>query len=407
MRFSNFVKNLFISYRTFFRLFFRTFFTGKNTQARLTLKRFFIMTGFLPVLFALQTFHWLGFLLDEVFFRGYRSAPVRAPVFIVGVPRSGTTFLHRLLARDKERFCTFALWEMILAPSVCERKFWLGLGRLDRILGAPFARLIRWLENRVFAGLENIHRISLTDEEEDYFLLAPIYACFLLILPFPFPEELGDLACFDDKVPKADQERIMDFYKACLKRHLYVKGAEKTFLSKNVAFSPMIRALKDAFPDCRIIATVRNPVNAVPSHISSMMTGAAIFDNNVRKTAFRDQMIEVQRYAYTHILETLGDNRGCEMIACMEDLQSHLASTIRAAYQTLGFQITPEFEQYIRDQDRRQKAYQSMHHYDLAAYGLTEADIYKRFHDIFEKIGCPLPAGGKDPWTKTGTASNA
>jgi hypothetical protein len=35
--------------------------------------------------------------LDRVFFRGYRKQPIDRPIFIVGNPRSGTTFLHRLL----------------------------------------------------------------------------------------------------------------------------------------------------------------------------------------------------------------------------------------------------------------------------------------------------------------------
>ncbi|HMA67525.1 MAG TPA: sulfotransferase, partial [Desulfosalsimonadaceae bacterium] len=348
------MKNLWISYQTFFRLFWRTFFRSRGTQARLTGRRFVIMAGLFPVLFIAQSMHWLGFMLDEVFFRGYRSVEVRAPVFIVGVPRSGTTFLHRLLARDKDRFTTCCLWELILAPSVCERKFWLGLGRLDQFFGAPFSRLLGWLEQRVFGSLDNIHRISLSAEEEDYFLLVPVFACFLLILPFPFFDELGGLAFFDDHYCDAEKDRIMGFYKSCLKKHLYVRGTQKTFLSKNVAFSPMIHALSRTFPDSRIIGTVRNPVNAVASHISSMMAGAAVFDNDIRGHEFRDQMIAVQRYAYTHILDTLPAAGGqSPAVVRMEDLQNALAPTVSAVYEQLGFSMTRDFEAYIREQDNR------------------------------------------------------
>lgn len=397
MTFAHFVKNLLVSYQTFFRLLWRTLVRSKNTQARLTVKRFFMMAGFFPLLFVAQSMHWLGFLLDEVFFRGYRSVEIRRPVFIVGVPRSGTTFLHRLLARDRERFTTFSLWELILAPSVAERKFWLGLARLDQWIGAPFSRLVRWLERRLFASLDNIHEISLSDEEEDYFLLVPIYACFLLILPFPFPDALGHLAFFDDKTPRAEQDRIMDFYRACLKKHLYIRGTEKPFLSKNVSFSPMIRALARTFPDSRIIGTVRNPVNAVASHISSMMAGAAVFDNDTRGNEFRDQMIAVQRYAYTHLLETLSGP--CEredkdaMIVRMEDLQNALAPTIKGLYERLGYPMTPDFEAYIDSQDERQRRYKSGHHYDLSAYGLSGAMVYEQFSDIFDRFGYPAPSG--------------
>ncbi len=386
------LKNLLISYKTFFRLFWKTFFRSRDTQARLTVRRFLVMAGFFPLLFFVQTMHWIGFILDDILFRKYRSVEVREPVFIVGVPRSGTTFLHRVLANDSERFTTLTLWELILAPSVTERKFWLGLGRMDQWIGAPFARLIKWLERRVFASLDNIHQISLSDPEEDYFALVPIYACFILILPFPFFEELGYLAFFDDKATDADKDRIMAFYKSCLKRHLYVRGTDKILFSKNVSFSPMIEALNKTFPDSRIIGTVRNPLAAIPSHISSMMAGAEIFDNDTRGHEFRDQMIAVQRYAYTHMMERLPampEDR--QMIVRMEDLKDRLESVVRTIYDRLGYGMAPAFAAYIQNQDARQKKYQSGHKYDMSAYDLTDAMIYEQFSDVFDEFGYNPP----------------
>src|ERR1700753_1491001 len=35
--------------------------------------------------------------LDYVFYPGHRKQPIDRPIFIIGNPRSGTTFLHRLL----------------------------------------------------------------------------------------------------------------------------------------------------------------------------------------------------------------------------------------------------------------------------------------------------------------------
>ncbi|MFP4533012.1 MAG: sulfotransferase family protein [Desulfobacterales bacterium] len=386
------LKNLFFSYKTFFRLFWKTFFRSRDTQARLTVRRFLVMAGFFPLLFFVQTMHWIGFILDDILFRKYRSVEVREPVFIVGVPRSGTTFLHRVLANDSERFTTLTLWELILAPSVTERKFWLGLGRVDQWIGAPFARLVKWLERRVFGSLDNIHQISLSDPEEDYFALVPIYACFILILPFPFPEELGYLAFFDDKATDADKDRIMAFYKSCLKRHLYVRGTDKILFSKNVSFSPMVDALNQTFPDSRIIGTVRNPLAAIPSHISSMMAGAEIFDNDTRGHEFRDQMIAVQRYAYTHLKERLpAMPKDRQMIVRMEDLKNHLESVVRSIYDRLGYGMAPAFEAYIQNQDERQKKYQSGHKYDMSAYDLTDAMIYEQFSDVFDEFGYNPP----------------
>lgn len=392
----NLVTNIFFSYKTYGRLLLRTFFRTGRTPARLSVRRLAVMIVFLPLLLLLQTVHWLALIADEVLFPGYRRVEIRRPLFIVGVPRSGTTFLHRVMSADTERFTTFSLWELILAPSILQRKIIRGLGRADAWAGSPLKRLLNRLERMALGGLDDIHRISLADPEEDYFVLAPIYACFLLILPFPFFDELGYLAFFDDEAGEADKKRIMTFYRACLRRHLYVHGADKIFLSKNVSFGPMVATLSRYFPDSRLIGTVRDPLSAVPSHISSMMEGAALFDNDVQGDTFRDQLIAVQRYAYTHLADILpGLPEERRIIVRMEDLKNGLEAQIKEIYDRFGYRMGTDFAAYLRQEGRRQKRYKSGHYYNPADYGLSDNDIAERFHDVYQRFGYPPPPAAR------------
>ena len=57
--------------------------------------------------------------LDNVFYRRYRKQPIDRPIFIVGNPRSGTTFLHRLLL-GAGGMAAFELWEMLF-PAITAR----------------------------------------------------------------------------------------------------------------------------------------------------------------------------------------------------------------------------------------------------------------------------------------------
>ena len=79
------------AFRAFLKLLKLTLLHSKGTHARFTARRFRVMAVFLPILFFGQLIHWVGFLLDEIFFRGYRKVAINDPVFIVGIPRSGTT----------------------------------------------------------------------------------------------------------------------------------------------------------------------------------------------------------------------------------------------------------------------------------------------------------------------------
>ena len=88
--------------------------------------------------------HAICFLLDGLLYPGLWRTQVRAPVFVVGHARSGTTLVHRLMSRDEGRFSSFKLYELYF-PSLLQKKAIRGLAHLDR-------RLLRGvLERRVRA----------------------------------------------------------------------------------------------------------------------------------------------------------------------------------------------------------------------------------------------------------------
>ena len=375
------------SLRIFYRLVKQTLFQHKGTQARLTPKRLAVMLVFLPVFFIIQAIHWIGFFLDDIFFKAYRDIVVKEPLFIVGVPRSGTTFLHRVLAKDTERFTTFTLWELLFAPSITERKVWFGLGRLDRLISSPFARCIAWLESVAFQHLDSIHRISLNAPEEDYFTLVPIFACFLLVLPFPCSEDIWKLAYFDNRHTPGEKQQIMGFYRSCLQRHLYVRGPEKQLLSKNVAFSPMIMALSDTFPDCKVICNIRSPFSAIPSLISSMISGARIFDNDTQGYVFRDQLLNMLEYYYQHLTETLPNwLEDRHAFVTMEDLKDNVQEVVKRIYDRFGYPITPAFEHQLQQEHERSRQYASQHTYSLEQFEIPPQRIANDFAYIFKQF---------------------
>ena len=75
----------------------------------------------------------VSLLLDNIFFPKYRRVEIKNPVFVIGHPRSGTTFLHALLTQTEE-FAVFRNWE-ILHPPLTAR----ALLRRSRLLRALFS----------------------------------------------------------------------------------------------------------------------------------------------------------------------------------------------------------------------------------------------------------------------------
>ncbi len=93
-----------------------------KTGARFTFRRALFLVLAPVFYFLLESITWFCFSLDDIFFREYREIVVKQPLFIVGYPRSGTTFLHRLCARDSQTFTSLRMWEILFAPSITQKK---------------------------------------------------------------------------------------------------------------------------------------------------------------------------------------------------------------------------------------------------------------------------------------------
>jgi len=383
-----------------FRLLRMTLFPPWPTGPR-TARRQGLLLLSIPVFLLLQAAHWVGFLLDDLFFRGYREVEIREPLFIVGLPRSGTSFLQRVFARDTERFTTLRLWELLLAPSVTERKLWTGMGALHRALGKPLARLAGWSEKRGLGWLETIHEVSLNDPEEDFYLLLPVFACFLLVVPFPYHEGVWRLARFDE-LPAAEREPIMAFYKAALQRHLYVAGPGKQLLSKNPSFTPFLRSLQKAFPDGKVLCCVRDPMEVVPSLLSSIRTGATLFGYDVAEPRIRDRFVSMLEFFAKHALSTLEEApQNQHAFVPLKEMRKDVKGFVLEIYERFGWEVDPAFRVQLTEDTHRGKVYKSHHSYSMEEFGLTEEDIRSRFRELNARFGFGEGSSGQPPGGET------
>jgi hypothetical protein len=346
-----------------------------------------MMIVFLPLFAAIQAVHWAALLLDEVLFPAYRKVRPTGAVFVVGVPRSGTTFLHRVLAQDTERFTTFTLWELLFAPAICERRVLLGAARIDRLLGRPAHRLISWVSGHLMKKVAAVHRISLQDAEEDFLVLSPILACFLLIVPFPFAPEIQDLSRFDERFSEAERRHVMSFYYAMVQRHLHVHGSQRVFLSKNVSFTPMLQGLLKTFPRARIVACSRPPEEAVPSQISAMEGSWRLFGNGFTPELFENRWLDLMEDYYAHLADVLAQIPGSQRASFeMDELRTDLVECVQRLYDRFAFIPSEGYAGIVSEEAQAARSYHSRHRYTLHQYGLNENFIRRRYATVYATL---------------------
>lgn len=337
-----------------------------------------------PVFCVLQLLHWIGFALDEVFFRGWRRVEVRKPVFVLGPPRSGTTHLHHVLALD-ERNTTFHTWECLFGLSVTGRMLLLGLSRLDRLLARPFGRAGAWLGRRLLAGMDDVHPFALDAPEEDFLALLPAMQCFILIVAFPRAEWLWRTARLDEIRGRCEREALMGFYKACVQKHMYVFGRDKRFLSKNASFSGMAESLLETFPDARILTTTRDPKKTVPSQLSAIEPGLGAVGFGRMPGILCERLIDQLLFYYLHLEKLARERPDRIVIIDNNSLRDNLENVVAAAFEVLDLEVSAQFSAALENAGRQSRGFSSGHRYTLKEYGLTDRMIEQRFAEVYRQ----------------------
>lgn len=376
------------NFRLFCRLAYRLIFPAAGAGPRPGFLRACRFAGNLLAFGCLELFNTLCLLLDEVFFPGYRRVQIHNPVFIIGNARSGTTFLHRTLSQDADRFFVFRTWE-ILFPSVLQKKIGSWVGRVDRVFGSPLKRLIQRIERRTLGEFHDLHPTGLFYPEEDEMLFLHCFSSPFLIFFFPPGEGAPELFHFDRTVDAKRRARLMRFYESCLKRQAYTRGKTKVFLSKNPVFCGKIASLHEMFPGARFVYLVRNPLEAIPSMISEChATCVYAARGSHPSAAFQELVYDVARTYYRDPLSYLDTHTSCFGVTTrFDELITTPLDTVTSLYDRLGYGITPAFRQVLAIEQAKSRAYRSVHRYALEQFGIPAERIVRDLDGVFTRFG--------------------
>jgi hypothetical protein len=334
-----------------------------------------------------SSFHAVCFFLDGIFFPGLHRVRVRAPVFLVGHARSGTTLLHRLMSRDADRFSSFRLYELYF-PSLLQKRTIRALAAFDRsLLGGFFGRRVAAWDERRYAATRDMHAMSLTQPEEDDFLFYWSCASGTWMLKIP---AMGEIDFYHlDRAPERKRRRVERFYADCIRRQLYLNGEDRIHLCKAPHFAGRVESLIESFPDARIVVTLRNPQETIPSLLKLMKVAYELRGWDEERMARSLAVLAEQSFhTYEHPLEVLARHPETRRaIVDYRELVAEPKRTLAAVYEALELPLAPAYEAELDEAQKRARRHQTGHRYSLSEFGLDGTAIERRLSPLFERYG--------------------
>jgi omega-hydroxy-beta-dihydromenaquinone-9 sulfotransferase len=324
---------------------------------------------------------------DRIFFPKFKDVEVRQPVFIIGHPRSGTTFIHKLFTQTDEMAAYYS-WHLLF-PSITAR-----------IVVRP---IIDFFKRRGLTTLipeETGHGVALDKvEEEELLFLHNSDTQFAVILsPLGFLEDEFPQYRFHDQMPDAHRIRSARFLKSLFQRHIYYTGKQQIFAQTHFS-THRIKTLMEVFPDARFIYMHRMPEETLPSAFSlienmiDLLWGMHRFSEQQARQFFQyryQASIDLYKYFYD-VWQNNEIDRKRVMIVPYEQLKSDLKGVFERVVEFTHIEPSDDLKKAVSEQAEKQKKYQRIHEVRaLEEFGIDSQRLKKDFAFLYGND--PFPA---------------
>ncbi|MEZ5436387.1 MAG: sulfotransferase [Pseudomonadales bacterium] len=300
-----------------------------------------------------------------------REVDIKAPMFLTGLPRTGTSALLNLLSQD---------------PAARPLKLWEGMSP-DPLPGNPaeqddprYQQLKAFYEeaHQKNPNFDKIHFTSADTPEECIHLLNHTFQDVQFGVE-TMMEPYGSWFQQQDHLPSYR-------YYADILRMLQWQRPGERWLLKTPAHLWALDCLVALFPDCSIVITHRNPLECVTSY-ASMMESMLIGRDFDRKQFGAVVMEYLARKVEASLRQREKIDPARIIDVQFNDFIADGVGTVKRIYQHFQMPMSTAVEQsFQRYADAHPMGKHGKHDYRLEEYGLSEQQIRERFAFYIERF---------------------
>jgi hypothetical protein len=305
----------------------------------------------------------------EARFPAVLAAPVRAPVFITGMPRSGTTFLHRLIVQDPRTIAP-RLYHLV-HPDVAHA------GRTASFLRKLGVRLQLALFRLIAPEFHALHPLGVDEPEECTDIMAQVFQSSRFESSYRVPSYGAWLHATGFLDAYGFHRRFLQHLQAhCPERRWVLKSPDHVFA---------LDEMRAVYPDARLVLVHRDPVRVLAS-VAKL--------TQVMRTPFtrRVDPMEIGREVTASWIE--GARRMAALPSDGSVLHLHYRwivarplDAVEAVYRHCGLTLSEEAQhRMLRRLDRMHAAGRPSRRYDLAAFGLNPHRLREEFRHYTDRF---------------------
>src|SRR6266545_4478289 len=296
---------------------------------------------------------------------------IRDPLFIVGLPRSGTTLLHSLLAADPEHRCPL-MWE-VRSPSpptlVNEKR------RIQR--AAKSCNFFNWLA----PAFRYVHAVGAEVPQECISLMTPTFMSDQFDAMYYVPSYRAWFF-------RQDLRPAYEYHRRFL-QHLQVRRNARRWVLKAPTHMFALPSLLAVYPDALFVQTHRAPLDAMASVSSLITILRRVFSDAVDPLTVCREAIDYWSKTLDRFLQErsrLAEHRVCD-VNYVEIRRDPLV-VVRRIYAHFGWSLSQKVEQRIRRTLASQpEERHRLHRYDLSQFEVQEAESAARFASYCDRFG--------------------
>lgn len=306
---------------------------------------------------------------------GYDGQPIVSPVVITGVPRTGTTALHRLIALDP-RFQGLESW----------------------LLDSPMPRPPRetWEAHPAFrrsvAALEARHAAAPQKRAAHNVVAEAVHEC-CMVLRQSFVSNLWSCghsaATYDAWWQAQSEEPAYRHYYECVQL-IGSNAPDKRWLLKNPGHIENLDLLFAVYPDARVIQTHRDPAKAVSSLVSLLMQAHSAMETD-RGQERSEIMLRRETAKWANAVrkaDRVRENHPGQVLDVVHaDFHRDPMGVLETIYGFIGMEIPDDTRRQFaaRIEDKPELQF-GAHRYDIADFGMSAEEAREPFGDYVERF---------------------